>query len=268
MRRWCHRLTFDQYIINPMGKSNAVFSQREMAKTMYTEKFDRVNLRENGNFYYQLFFDKGNDEFFCYIKIPSEAMEGFYYDVAIKFSTKDNGLRTSATLELYDVQFFSNDPAFVYTYANVFNKLGLFIPELKSKGSKKAFKNDPVERNQYQIPGYVKSLYFAYLYMKSHLLFVKNTYRAAGTPYSGAKLKALIMDTEKKLEERQQLEKDKALAKRKEKETKRKAEKQAADTAKHIKFVEDIPETKRVLGVKTAKKSKTTKKIGSVKKIK
>ena len=261
-------VTFEQYIINPMGKSNAVFSQREMAKAMYTEKFDVVNLRENGNFYYQLFFDKSNDEYYCYIKIPSENVEGFYYDVVIKFSTKDNGQRTAANLNLYDVQFFSNDPAFVYTYARVFDKLGLFIPELRSKGSKKALKNDPVERNQYQIPGYVKSIYFAYLYMKAHLLFVKNTYRAAGTPYSASKLKALIMDTEKKLEERDKIEKDRALAKRKEKQTQKKAEKVAADTAKYIRFADEVPDTKRVLGVKTAKKSKSSKKTRSVKRIK
>lgn len=261
-------MTFDQYILNPMGKSNAVFSQRELAKTMYTEKFDVINLRENGNFYYQLFFDKSNDEYFCYIKIPSENVEGFYYDVVVKFYTKDNGLRTAANLNSYDIQFFSNDPAFVYTYARVFDKLGLFINELRSKGSKVALKNDPVERNAYQIPGYVKSLYFAYLYMKAHLLFVKNTYRAAGTPYSAAKLKALVTDTQAKLDERQKLEKDKALAKRKEKQTQQKAEKNAAKTAKYIKFTDDVPKTKKVLNISTSNKVKTSKKSKSVKKIK
>ena len=257
-------MTFEQYIDNPMGKSNAVFSQREAAKAMYTEKYDRLILRESGRMYYQLFFDKSNDEYYAYIRVPSETVVGFYYDVVVKFLTSDNGLRTAAALSFYDIQFFSNDPAFVYTYANVFNRLGLFIPELKSKASKTAMKNDPVEKNAYGVPGYVKSIYFAYLFMKTHALFQKNTYRAIGTPYSSSKLKSLVMDTEQKLQERQDVAKDQQLAKKRAKmEQKRAAEVEKEQEKKTPKNITNAKSTKKTAAAKTTKASKS---VGSSKK--
>ena len=237
-------MTFEQYIDNPMGKSNAVFSQREAAKAMYTEKYDRLILRESGRMYYQLFFDKSNDEYYAYIRVPSETVVGFYYDVVIKFLTSDNGLS--------------------YTYANVFNKLGLFIPELKSKASKTAMKNDPVEKNAYGVPGYVKSIYFAYLFMKTHALFQKNTYRAIGTPYSSSKLKSLVMDTEQKLQERQDVAKDQQLAKKRAKmEQKRAAEVEKEQEKKTPKNITNAKSTKKTAATKTTKASKS---VGSSKK--
>lgn len=41
-------MTFQQYIDNPMEKKNAVFSQRDMFRKFYTDKFDAVFLREVG----------------------------------------------------------------------------------------------------------------------------------------------------------------------------------------------------------------------------
>ena len=35
-------MSFQQYIDNPLGKRNAVFSQRDLFKNLYTEKFDKL----------------------------------------------------------------------------------------------------------------------------------------------------------------------------------------------------------------------------------
>ena len=43
-------IMFDKYIDNPAGKG-AVVTNRSMYKTMYTDKFNKVLLRENGNIY-------------------------------------------------------------------------------------------------------------------------------------------------------------------------------------------------------------------------
>ena len=53
-------MTFNQYIDNPMGKSNAVFSQREAFKAMYSEKFDKVLVKENGTLSYLSYNDLVN----------------------------------------------------------------------------------------------------------------------------------------------------------------------------------------------------------------
>lgn len=211
-------MTFNQYIANPMGKNNAAFSQRNSAKAMYLEIYNNIILRENGSFHTELFFDKSSDEYYCYINIPSEKIIGFYYDVVIKFETKDNGRRTENYLYNYDVRFFSNDPAFIFTYLRVFHKYNLFIEELKSKANKKALEEDPVNRNMFQIPGYVKSFYLAYLYMKSHNLFNRSLYTTTGEKYNKDKLLSLIAYSDDKIEEREQIAKDEALAKKKQKQ--------------------------------------------------
>ena len=60
-------MTFDEYINNPMGIKSAVISNREMYRKMYTEKFDKVMVREVGKMDYQL--SKSNSKYYCYLKV-------------------------------------------------------------------------------------------------------------------------------------------------------------------------------------------------------
>ncbi len=47
------KMTFDQYINNPMGIKNAVFSAREMYKELYTKKLNVILVREVGKVLYK-----------------------------------------------------------------------------------------------------------------------------------------------------------------------------------------------------------------------
>ena len=167
------KMTFEQYILNPMGKNNAVLSGvvREALRTDYTKRFNNILLRENGKINYYLYKDSKNNCYYALIKIPSEVIKNFYYDVVIKFFTDEKITENGRNLEKYYVQFFSNDPAFVFTYANTFLNNGLFIKELSSKMSREAIKRKAKEKNPQDLVGYVKSLYFAYLFMKQRGLF-------------------------------------------------------------------------------------------------
>ena len=196
-------MTFQQYIDNPLGRKNAVFSQREMFKEVYTKKWDAVFMREAGRLTFHLYYNKAADHWYAHIKIPSEVVAKFYYDVVIKFYTKNNALRVGNTLKDYDVEFFSNDPAFVFTYERVFLKNGMFIEEFKPKASKVALRKDPDEKNPYGIPGYVKSIYFAWLFMRQANLFSKSQYTTSGNPYNAKLLMSNIEDTDKKIADRQ-----------------------------------------------------------------
>lgn len=256
-------MTFQQYIDNPLGKKNAVFHNREMYKTMYTEKFGAVNLREAGKVSYKLFHDEKNDAYYCYINIPSEVVPKFYYDVVAKFSTADNGLRTSNTLNDYDVQFYSNDPSFVFTYLRVFLKNGMFIEELKSKSPKLALRKDPVEKNPYEIPGYVKSLYFAFLYMKKYNLFSKSIYHNYGSNYSKRDLLNLITDADKKIADRS-IEGEKIRKEKKVEKLKAQKEREASPTEPR-KTVGNIRATKTVGKIGSIGSSKTVKSVKTVK---
>lgn len=198
-------MTFQQYIDNPMGKKAAVFSQRDMYKDLYTKKYGAVLLRENGTFTTEMYYDKKKERYFIYMKVPSEVVEKFYYDVVVEFYPIDATNATDGTLNNYGVRFFSNDPAFVFTYEYVFNKNELFITELKSKASKIALKRRPEERNPYEIPGYVKSLYFCFLHMKSRSLFNKTHWKNYSKPFVLKTLLDKIEMSDKKVADRQRL---------------------------------------------------------------
>lgn len=198
-------MSFQQYIDNPMGKRNAVFSQREMYKALYTEKFNKVFLREAGRINFTLYKDQKKDRYVAHIKVPSETVKDFYYDAVIMFYTDDVVEKASNSLQNYKAKFFSNDPAFVFTYLRVFLKEDLFFEDMKPKSSKEALKKDPKEKNPYMVPGYSKILYFAYLFMKSKNLFSKAMYDTYAEPYNAKKLLAKVEHTDEKIARRQEL---------------------------------------------------------------
>ena len=198
-------MSFQQYIDNPMGKRNAVFSQRDIFKKLYTEKFDKVFLREAGKINLVLYIYKKKYQYISHIKVTSETVKDFYYDAVILFYTNDPAIKTSPSLQDYSVKFFSNDPAFVFTYLRVFLKNDLFIEDLKPKSSKLALKKDPKEKNPYEVPGYSKILYFAYLFMRTKNLFAKNMYTQYAIPFDKKKLVDSVEHTDIKIAKRQDL---------------------------------------------------------------
>ena len=172
----------------------------------------------------------------------------------------------SNSLSEYDVRFFSNDPAFVFTYEHVFHKLNMFIDELKPKASKLALKHDPKETNPYGIPGYVKSIYFAFLFMKKSNLFSKNLYSQVGTPYNLKVLLRNIDDTDHKISERQiQGEK---VAKDKAKEKKAKDNNLISATKAKQSTLNARAGAGRIKPIKVTDRTKTIKPVSTVKSVK
>lgn len=200
-------MTLEQYITNPMGKNNAVLSAitRESIRKDYSNRFNNVLLRENGNINHFIYKDRKNNVYYVHVRVPSEVIPRFYYDVVFKFfadaSIKDGG----RSLENYYVQFYSNDPAFVFTYAHTFMSNGLFIKELASKMSKEAIKHKAKEKNPQNLNGYVKSLYFGYLFLKQRGLLNKIKFEDA-PEFNIASLANNIMPADQKIELRQQEE--------------------------------------------------------------
>ena len=198
-------MTFEQYILNPMGKSNAVLNAavRETQRKLYMHKFDNIMLREKGSVEYTLYTDERHNLYWAYIRVPSETVPKFSYDVIIKFYTGANGGGEN-NLFKWNVQFFSNDPAFVYTYAYVFNKNGLFIPELRSKMDKIALRKEAKEKNPDEVVGYVKTLYFAYLIMENKNINKISKFRAEAKPLNTKEILANVMDADEKIALRQE----------------------------------------------------------------
>lgn len=191
-------MTFDEYIQNPMGIANAVISNRNMYRELYTHKLDQILVREAGKIDFKLYTHK--KKYIAFLKIPSELVDNFYYDVLIEFTPPKLGI-TGTTLKEYNVRFYSNDPSFVYTFAHAFIKNDLFITDLKDKMSKQAVKEKADIKNPKDQVGYVKSLYFAYLIMNKRGLFQKIRYQEV---YDELAVKREIMDADRKIELRQE----------------------------------------------------------------
>lgn len=199
-------MTFEQYISNPMGKNNAVLnsSARELMRRNYSAKFDNILLREHGKIEYYLYKDEKRNTYWAHIKVPSEVCKNFYYDVVLKFYAGSNVESGGNDLFKYNVNFYSNDPAFVYTYAHVFLKNNLFVKELSSKMSKEALRKQAKEKNPGNNIGYVKSLYFAYLIMKNKGLNKTLKFDGESKTLDPKYLLSQIEDADEKIRKRQE----------------------------------------------------------------
>ena len=197
-------MTYDEYIRNPMGTGNFVVSARDMYRQMYTEKWNRIKLRENGVIVYRMYTD--DIDYYIHIKIPSEVVPKFYYDVIIRFyPPKGKGhIQSERTLNNYEVQFYSNDPSFVFTFAHAFNKNKLFIKDLESKMSKLSLTTKADSRNPKDQVGYVKSLYFAYIEMRNLGLFQKRRWDGVSKPYNKSIWTNTVTHADDKVKHRQE----------------------------------------------------------------
>lgn len=261
-------MTFDDYIKNPMGDKVAVMSNREIYRAMYKAKYEAIMVRENGKVNYKVYKDKRKHTYYLHILVPSEAISKFYYDVVIKFiPSKTSDIEGS--IKNYDVQFYSNDPSFVYTFAHAFMKEDLFIKELSSRMSREAITKRPVEKNPKEEIAYVKSLYFAYLIMKDKSLFAKVILDPAAIPYDEKGLISTITHADKKIEDRQNAAADKRAEQRKEKAKREEEIKQdlrhiggiATDSNKKTSNISMTKTTKTMSNISVTKKTKKVKTI-------
>lgn len=251
-------MTFDQYIQNPMGVKNAVISNREMYRTMYTDKLNKILVRESGKVVYYLY--KSNKKYYAYIKVPSEVVPKFYYDVIIEFSEPKDGIKvTDRTLRNYNVRFYSNDPSFVFTFTHAFIKNGIFLDNYKDKMSQQAVKQNADEKNPTNQVGYVKSLYFAYLIMNQRGLFNKILYVER---YVERNLKSMVMNADEKISRRQEEGENLRKKNRRSKsdvDNRRRRENLKGDETPIVHRVSNVVHTRQVGQIKKSSNIKTTK---------
>lgn len=118
--------------------------------------------------------------------------------------TLENPEQLVSDMSNYTTRFYANDPAFVFTWAYTFNRKDLIIDWLKPKLNKKCLTDKPVIRNPNMQTGYVKSIYFAYYYMKLNRLFNTAKWEKA-QPLNKSKFLKSIMNSDDKLIDNQRL---------------------------------------------------------------
>ena len=180
-------------------------SNARMYREMYSKKLDAILVRENNNIQIFLFIDKTQDRYIIYIKVPSETQKQFYYDVVIEFSKGD---KNKASLEDYNVRFYSNEPRFCFVFCYAYLQHDLFFKDLTSKMSKQALTKSAENTNPSNQIGYCKSIYFAYLIMQQRGLFDKAKWREFAKEYRKDDLLSLVEHATVKHVNRMQVEKD------------------------------------------------------------
>ena len=258
-------MSFGTWITNPSGIKNSVFTNRQVYADLYKTKLDKILVRETGKIQYELYEDKKKGEYFVYMKIPSEPIPNFYYDVVIQFYTNNQDVSYAGNIKNYFVKFYSNDPAFVYTFAHAMAKNNLFITDLSEKMSKKPLKTTGTQRNPKDEIGYVKSLYFAYLTMIRYNLFEKVQFRMNGKPYVKTELLKTIEHADTKIEKRQAEEEKLQKEKRKSKMESRKQEIKLHNTQRAVTNPSTMSKsTPAVKNTKMAKRTATTKRTKKI----
>lgn len=248
-------MSFDKYIDNPSG--GQVFTNRQMYKAMYKSKFDKILVREQGQIQFTVYkSEDANDSYYIHMKIPSEVIEKFYYDVVIQLFTTENSKKNNVNLREYAVKFYSNDPAFVYTFAHSFKKNNLFIKDLEPKMLKRALKDKAEIRNPKDNVWYVKSLVFAYLTMEKYHLFNRPMLNQHAIKYNKNIILPKITSADVKVKDRQHEQELLEEKQRREKESKRK-ELQNRANPKNLVGVSKVTKVSNV--TKTSKVAKTGK---------
>ena len=258
------KITLDQYILNPMGRRNAVMNAvaREAIASDYLKRYARVMMREHSIMKHTLYKDERHNRYIAHIKVPSETVSKFYYDIVLEFTANEDVKAGGEDLFKYNCRFFSNDPAFVYTYAHVFKEDEIFYTDLRSKMSKVALKKAPTETNPSNTVGYVKTIYFAYLFMRSRDLNNRSKFTAQAIPMNLKRLVSEVEDVDDKITARQEegakLQKEKTKEKRNEDKLVKNAKRVENTTA--IKPIRKVEGTKKVNTVGKIKSVLTSKK--------
>lgn len=161
----------------------------------YRKEYNAFQLTNKSPFSHTVYSVSPNDRRVIHVKVPSETVRNFYYDVLFEVEFGP----TVTKYEDCDVYIFSNSPSFVYTYAYVFyhldlnpsnsnaknRKTGMLINTLTNKipkdrllmaGTEKTLpsevlKSPPVVRNALGLPLWDKSLYYAIFYLKDKVPF-------------------------------------------------------------------------------------------------
>lgn len=165
-----HReMTIHDYYTNPYGKG-ATFVNVTKMKEDLEARYDNLLAKSKEGFKVKVYRrgKREKAEFFILLHMPSETVEGLYYDVVIQL-TPWKGTNHSKTINNYHIKFFSNSASFVFTFAYTYNVHNMLVKECISKFDKDTLRKSPTIRNQHNMVGLEKSIFYACHYIMNNL---------------------------------------------------------------------------------------------------
>lgn len=242
--------TLKEFYENPLGKA-AHAMQYNMTRAQFNNRYDAMY--KAGKQVKVINAAIENGHFLVHLIVPSESERENTYDVVIDFFGGDP---FAPGLDGYKVRFFSNCPSFTYTYANVYDREGMLISEMKDLYEKEIFKKDPKEKNPAHIMNIDKSLFMALIFLTRNRNFMyKSFVRDLAGKKTYANLKHGVRNTATILRQINQEKKRLADIKQAQKEKEAREKKEKAKKANSI-SVSSKPDKKGV-GLIQGKKPKT-----------
>lgn len=170
MSETSYQYTLQSYLKNPVGAGAASTPQRKAILDTLFAKY-RALLKTNHHFKASAY--RVSDSVVLHIRVPSESVEGVHYDVCVEFMDVGS---TETSMLTKNIKVFSNNFAFVYTYAYVMNQRGLLIEYLRPLLPKEVLSEPPKQRNPDETVNYEKSIVYAIYYIQEHRLFLRENY--------------------------------------------------------------------------------------------
>lgn len=221
--------TLKEFYENPLGKA-AHAMQYNMTRAQFNNRYDAMY--KSGKKIKVLNAAIENGHFLVHLLIPSESERENTYDVVIDFFDGDP---FAPGLDGYKVRFFSNCPSFTYTYANVYDKEGMLISEMKDLYEKEIFKKEPKEKNPAHIMNIDKSLFMALIFLTRNRNFMYKSYiRDLAGKKSYSSLKQGVRNTSTIMRQISQEKKRLADIKQAQKEKEERAKKEKAKQERSI----------------------------------
>lgn len=160
-------MNIKEFLENPVGKGDASVNVKMITNAL-SFKYDKYTDRATGKkkeIKMKVFHQPMKDIYWIWLVIPSETERDNTYDVVYKFINPKSTNRLNVSISGFDIQIFANSPSFAYTYAFVYNKQGLLIPELTGKLGKAFMSKSPDTRNRNQVLLFDKYIYFGARYI-------------------------------------------------------------------------------------------------------
>lgn len=152
------------FVDNPMGKGSTAIMNRQLIKDDLNRRYLKLIKTKK----ITLVVYKEKDEYYFHFKIPSETERTNTYDVVLFFTMGEEDFKFDNFINRYYLNFFSNSPNFVYTFAYTYNIYNLLIPHLANKYKDIVLEDNPIIKNPGEIINYDKSIYFACHYIQEN----------------------------------------------------------------------------------------------------
>lgn len=149
--------TLREFYANPSGKG-ITSNNINIVRKDFIKRYDIVTKQDKKKVKTTVYMEN-EASFYFHMLIPSDMHQNTYDVVLHLFNLADDGSKGS--LKDWGINFFSNCPSFVFTYAVSYNESGLLIPFLAKKYNNKVLHQLPVEKNPDLIIGWDKSIFYA-----------------------------------------------------------------------------------------------------------